>query len=69
MILNWLLIPRFDIIGATIATIFTEFVIAVVAPALFKETRENTVLILHSLNPKILFGMIQELRKDKGEAQ
>ncbi len=69
VILNWLLIPRFDIIGATIATIFTEFVIAVVAPALFRETRENTMLILHSLNPKILFGMIQELRKDKGEAR
>ncbi len=63
IVLNWLLIPRFGIIGATAATILTEAVVSAGAPCLFKGTRENTLLILQSADPRIVIRMLKDLRR------
>ena len=48
VILNYLLIPEFGPSGAAIATLVTQIFTAVLAPALFKETRPYTKNVLES---------------------
>ena len=45
LVLNILLIPVWGIEGAAVATFVTQFVTAVVAPSLFKETRMHTRIV------------------------
>ena len=45
LVLNSLLIPVWGIEGAAFATFITQFVTAVVAPSLFKETRAHTKIV------------------------
>lgn len=50
LILNLILIPIIGISGAAIATLATEAVCCLIAPLLFKETREYVKYILESIN-------------------
>ncbi len=47
--LNYILIPTIGINGAAIATVITQFTTAIIAPLLFKETREHTIIVIDSL--------------------
>lgn len=50
LILNYLLIQKFTVIGVAIATLVSQIVVAIVAPLIFKETRVSTVHIYKSIN-------------------
>ena len=47
--LNALLIPRYGICGAAVATVVTQAVLAVAAPALFPGTRQFAIDVIHAL--------------------
>lgn len=47
--LNALLIPRYGISGAAVATVVTQAALAIVAPALFSKTRQFAVDVIHAL--------------------
>ena len=49
VILNYFLIKEFGAMGAAIATILTQFVVAIIIPLFFKETRESSILILKGI--------------------
>lgn len=46
--LNIIMIPKFGISGAAIATLITQVMTSVFAPLLFKETRSFTKLVIDS---------------------
>lgn len=48
---NWLLIPRFGGEGAAVASVLAQAVTALIAPALFRETRPSAVMLVRSMNP------------------
>jgi len=50
LILNFLLINRFGTTGVAIATLIAQFVVSIIAPYVYKETRESTMQIIQSLN-------------------
>lgn len=45
VVLNALFIPSMGIIGASIATLFTQIITCLIAPVLFKETRIHTSIV------------------------
>lgn len=47
--LNALLIPRYGISGAAVATVVTQAALAIAAPALFSRTRQFAVNVIHAL--------------------
>lgn len=49
VVLNLLLIPRFEIVGAAIATLATYCVIHIIMPLLIRDTREAALLILQGM--------------------
>lgn len=49
VILNTILIPKYGIIGAAIATLITQITTCLVAPLFYKETKVHTKYILESL--------------------
>lgn len=51
LLLNYLLIEKFTIIGVAIATLTAQIVVSIVAPLIFKETRESTIHIFKAMNP------------------
>lgn len=59
VILNFLLIPRFGIYGAAMASLITQIFTNVIVVAMIKEVRFNIKLMYHSLSPKWIFGLIQ----------
>lgn len=48
---NWFLIPRFGGAGAAAASVVAQAVTALIAPALFRETRPSAVMLARSMNP------------------
>ncbi len=48
IILNLILIPKYEASGAAIATLITQFTVVIPAPFLFKKTRLSSVMILQS---------------------
>jgi len=48
---NFFLIPLYEEIGAAVATVISQATAAILAPALFKETRISSIMLLKSLNP------------------
>ena len=50
IILNFLLIPRYEAIGATIATLITYFIVTVLVNFLFKDLKPVGTMILKSFN-------------------
>ena len=50
LILNFILIKPFGAIGVAVATLISQFCVSIVAPFIYKETRESTMNIIKSLN-------------------
>lgn len=64
VVLNSLLIPRFGIVGAAVATLTTYCVIHIIMPLLIKDTREAAILILQGM---IFRGVVDEDMKKYGK--
>ena len=62
LLLNYLLIEKFTIIGVAIATLIAQVVVSIIAPLIFKETRESTIHIVQAMNP---LPIIKQLRYRK----
>lgn len=60
---NYILIPIYGVIGASVATIFAQATTALVAPALFISTRISVIMLLQSLNPVRWFLLISDFFK------
>lgn len=50
LVLNLILIKPFGAIGVAFATLIAQFVVSVVAPFIYKDTRSSTIQIIKSLN-------------------
>ena len=61
VILNYLLIPRYGILGAASASLFTQFFTNVITGYIIKELRDNNKIMIQSLNPMILFSMCKKI--------
>lgn len=61
---NLLLIPEYKEVGAAIATVISQATAAIVAPALFKETRISSIMLLKSLNPYRWIRLLKTLNKE-----
>lgn len=48
LVLNAILIPVWGINGAAFATLVTQFVTSIIAPMLFKATREHTIIVMNA---------------------
>ena len=66
LILNFILIQKYTIIGVAVATLIAQITVSIIAPFLFKETRISTFQIFEALNFK---KNLKELliRNNKGE--
>ena len=51
LLLNYMLIKTFTIVGVAIATLIAQVAVAILVPLIFKETRISTVHILQAINP------------------
>ena len=49
VILNWVLINKFGISGAAMATLITQLLTNIIVPALIRDLRENSILIFKSI--------------------
>lgn len=65
VILNLLMIPKYGIIGAAIATLITQIVTNFVSPLLFKETRDSSKYMIEALNVKNVFDFEKYLKKQR----
>lgn len=63
VILNLFLIPIWGSSGAAFASLITQISSILVIPLFIKELRKNVFLILQSLNPRVLTGLISNLLK------
>jgi O-antigen/teichoic acid export membrane protein len=63
--LNAVLIPTWGIMGASFASLVTQIFTNVIMNILVYPIRENNVLMWKSLNPKVLFDMVNILLKKK----
>lgn len=59
--LNLIMIPIWGGIGAAIASLITQFFTNVIIGFIMKPIRRNNYLLLKSLNPKVLIGMLREV--------
>lgn len=59
--LNLIMIPVWGGIGAAIASLITQFFTNVIMGFIAKPIRRNNYLLLKSLNPKVLIGMLREV--------
>lgn len=59
VMLNAILIPRFGVNGAAIASLVTQMFTNVIIVAVMKETRPNIMLMGKSLNPKRILGLLK----------
>jgi O-antigen/teichoic acid export membrane protein len=62
VILNFVLIPIYGVIGAAIASLLTQFMANVVVSYLIPGTRRNTFIMIKGLNISILVDCIRNLR-------
>lgn len=58
VVLNFLLIPKFEIEGAAFATLATQLLANLIYPAIFRDTRPFSALALRSINPLSLSGLV-----------
>jgi O-antigen/teichoic acid export membrane protein len=63
--LNAVLIPMCGIMGASYASLVTQIFTNVILNFIVAPIRENNVLMWKSLNPKVLFDMVNILLKKK----
>lgn len=55
--LNYFLLNRIGVIGAAYSTLISQFIVAIVAPAFFKQTRLSSIMLVKAF----LFGKIKEV--------
>ena len=60
VVLNFLLIPKFGINGAAIASLLTQFFTNVILGYIIKPIRPNNMLMIKWLNPKVLLSIIRK---------
>ena len=58
ILLNALLIPRFGIMGAAFASLFTQFFTNVIVGFIIRPIRYNNTLMFRGMNPKIILELI-----------
>ena len=67
IVINAFAIPVLGAVGASIATVFTQFFTNFILGFIFKPIRENNILLLRGLNPRLLFDttfkILSSLRK------
>lgn len=63
VIVNYLLIPIWGAIGAAAASLLSQFFTNVIMGYVIAPLRPNNKLMLESLNPNILIGMVRSFRK------
>ncbi len=61
ILLNLCLIPIWGAVGAAVASVITQFFTNVIIGFIFKPIRCNNYLMLKSLNPKIITGIIRNI--------
>ena len=61
VLLNLILIPWWGGIGAAIASLITQFFTNVIIGFIFKPIRENNRLMLRSMDPRVLLGMLRSV--------
>lgn len=61
---NLFLIPIWGVTGAAFASLVTQIFANVFVSYLISDTRPNTKLMLKGLNPKLLFGLIEKMKKN-----
>lgn len=61
VLLNLVLIPWWGGIGAAIASLITQFFTNVIIGFIFKPIRENNRLMLRSMDPRVLLGMLRSV--------
>ena len=64
VILNFILIPRYGIIGASVASLATQCFTNFILGWIIKEIRRNNQLIIGSLNPKIPVMILKKFLKN-----
>ncbi len=63
VILNAILIPKLQAVGAAIASVTTQYAINIIFVSLYKPTRRNGYLMLQACNPKVIVSIIKHLRR------
>ena len=63
VVLNVLLIPRWGIMGASFASLFTQMFANVAMGFILKEVRPNNMILIKSLNPRYLMDMVKKIVK------
>ncbi|MCR5449560.1 MAG: flippase [Solobacterium sp.] len=61
LVLNYVLIPKYGILGAASATLITQITTSTLAPLIFRRTRENTMFIMKGANPAVVYGVIRQI--------
>ena len=59
VVLNAILIPKFGVNGAAIASLATQMLANVVVVAAMKEVRPNITLMVKSLNPQRILSLLK----------
>lgn len=63
IILNFYLIPILGAKGAAVASVVTQFFTNVIIGFIFKPIRRNNYLMVKSLNPKVVLGLLDKVLK------
>ncbi len=63
VILNYIFIPMWGIMGAAFASLITQFFANVVISYLIPEIRRNTYIMIKGLNIKLIFCKLKKMRK------
>ena len=61
VLLNLILIPRIQAVGAAIASVVTQFAINIIFVSIYSPTRRNGFLMLQALKPNTFFSTIHNL--------
>lgn len=60
VVLNWLVIPKFGVIGAAATSLVTQAFTNFIIGFIIKPIRANNYLLIKSLNPKYIYGLIKK---------
>lgn len=63
--LNFVLIPIWGAVGASVASVITQFFTNVLIGFILKPIRKNNALMIKGLNPKVLWNLIKTTRKHR----
>ena len=65
VVLNALLIPKFGIMGAAFASLFTQFYTNVIVGFIIRPIRHNNTLMARGLNPKLILDVLPKRNDEK----